>query len=89
LNEKKECTMSVLHLLSKEGDVKVEWDPKLAEIGDPEALAAIAEAERILADARAKGATAFMVKDGQPAQVMEAFDETAERIVVVPRVVGG
>ena len=32
--------MSVLHLLSKEGDVKVEWDPKLAEIGDPEALAA-------------------------------------------------
>lgn len=81
--------MSKLHLLSKHGDIQVEWDPKKAEIGDPEALAAIEEAERILAEARAEGATAFIVREGGQSQVLEGFDRTAEQIVVVPRIVGG
>ena len=81
--------MSKLHVLSGCGDIQVEWDPEAAEVGDPEALAAIAEAERILAEARAQGATAFIVREGRPAEVMEKFDRTAEKIVVVPRIVGG
>ena len=81
--------MSVLHVLSRQGDIRIEWDPKKAEIGDPEALAAIAEAERILEEARREGATAFMVRPNGQAQVMEEFDRTAEKVVVVPRIVGG
>lgn len=81
--------MSVLHVLSRQGDVRVEWDPKKAEIGDPEALAAIAEAERILEEARRTGATAFTVRPDGQTQVMEGFDRTAEKVVVVPRIVGG
>ncbi len=82
--------MASLHLLSKVGDVRVDWDPEAVKIGDPEALAAIAEAERILAEARTTGATAFIVKDGEPARVMDEFDPQAnQKVVVVPRIVGG
>ncbi|MCW5848644.1 MAG: hypothetical protein KIT87_00910 [Anaerolineae bacterium] len=80
--------MSVLHLLSKQGDVRVEWDVQKAESGDPEALAAIAEAERILEEARQGGGTAFAVRNGE-AEVLDKFDRTAEKIVVAPRIVGG
>lgn len=81
--------MSTLHLLSRHGDIKVEWDHKAADAGDLDAQAAIAEAERILEEARAQGSTAFLVREGQPAQVIDRFDRTAEKIVVVPRIVGG
>ena len=80
--------MSVLHLLSKQGDVRVEWDVQKAASGDPEALAAIAEAERILEEAQRGGGTAFAVRNGE-AEVIDKFDKTAEKIVVVPRIVGG
>ncbi len=81
--------MSKLHLLSKQGDVQVEWDPDKVALGDPEAVAAVEEAERILAEARAEGATAFAMRGAGPATVMDEFDRTAEKIVVVPRIVGG
>ena len=81
--------MGVLHMLSKQGDVRVEWDAEKEDIGDPEALAAIAEAERILAEARREVATAFAVREDGQTQVMEEFDRTAKKVVVVPRIVGG
>ena len=81
--------MSTLHLLSRHGDIKVDWDYKAAEAGDLDAQAAIAEAERILEEARGQGGTAFLGREGQPAQVIDRFDRTAEKIVVVPRIVGG
>ncbi len=81
--------MGMLRVMSRRGDDRLTWDQQKAQVGDPEALAAVREAERIFAQERAKGATAFKLDPGKPAQRIETFDETAEQIVLVPRVVGG
>ena len=47
------------------------------------------KAERIFAETRAKGATAFRIEAGKPPQRIEQFDPQAQQIVMVPRVVGG
>ena len=54
-----------------------------------EALAAVREAEAIFAAQRARGATAFKVEPGEAPVRIEKFDQTAEQIIMVPRVVGG
>ncbi len=81
--------MGMLRVMSRRGDDRVNWDQQKALAGDLEAMAAVREAERIFAQERAKGATAFRVEPGKPIQRIDAFDETAEQIVLVPRVVGG
>ncbi len=81
--------MARLRILSHLGDTSVEWDTKKAEVGDPEALEAIKEAERIFEEHKAKGATAFVVSPDKPAQKLEKFDKTAEQIIMVPRIAGG
>ncbi|HEX6778181.1 MAG TPA: hypothetical protein VF099_08265 [Ktedonobacterales bacterium] len=81
--------MGTLRIMSRRGDDRVAWDLQKAEVGDPEALAAIREAERIFTEERARGATAFKVEPGKPIERIERFDQTAEQIVMVPRVVGG
>lgn len=79
----------MLRMMSRRGDDRVTWDEQKVSAGDPEATAAVREAERIFAQERAKGATAFRIDPGKPAQRIEQFDRTAEQIVLVPRVVGG
>ncbi len=81
--------MGMLRVMSRRGDDRVNWDQQKVLAGDPEAMAAVREAERIFAQERAKGATAFRVEPGKPIQRIDTFDETAEQIVLVPRVVGG
>ena len=81
--------MSTLRILSRCGDTKLAWDVRAAEVGDPEALAAIREAEEVFAEQRARGATAFRVAPGRPAERIDSFDPRAEQIVMVPRVAGG
>ena len=81
--------MGMLRVMSKRGDDKVAWDVRKVEVGDPEATAAIREAERIFAEERARGATAFKVETGKAPTRIEQFDPTAEQIMMVPRVVGG
>jgi hypothetical protein len=81
--------MSVLRLMSRRGDDRVMWDVKQVEVGDPEAVAAVREAERIFSEQRARGATAFKVEHGHAPVRIDQFDQTAEQIVLVPRVVGG
>jgi hypothetical protein len=75
--------------MSRRGDDRVAWDRERVAVGDPEALAAIREAERIFAQERARGATAFKVEPGLSPQRIETFDPQAEQIVMIPRVVGG
>jgi hypothetical protein len=75
--------------MSRRGDDRIMWDSKKLETNDPEALAAIREAERIFNEERLKGATAFRVEPGKPVERIDKFDRTAEQIVLVPRVVGG
>jgi hypothetical protein len=79
----------MLRVMSRRGDDRVHWDKQKVLAGDLEATAAVREAERIFAQERAKGATAFRVEPGKPIQRIDTFDETAEQIVLVPRVVGG
>lgn len=81
--------MGMLRVMSRRGDDRVVWDLKKAETNDPEARAAIREAERIFNEERMRGSTAFKVEPGKPAGRIEQFDRTAEQIVIVPRVVGG
>jgi hypothetical protein len=79
----------MLRVMSRRGDDRVTWDEQKVLTGDPEAMAAVREAERIFAQERAKGAAAFRIEAGRPAQRIERFDATAEQIIMVPRVVGG
>ena len=81
--------MAVLRILSKQGDTKYEWDVARVELGDVEAVAAIQEAERIFAQQRARGATAFKVWPGRAAERLDRFDPQAEHVVMVPRIAGG
>jgi hypothetical protein len=79
----------MLRVMSRRGDDRITWDEQKVQTGDAEAIAAVREAERIFAQERAKGSTAFRVEPGKPVQRIEQFDATAEQIVLVPRVVGG
>jgi hypothetical protein len=81
--------MSMLRIMSRRGDERIVWDPGKVEAKDPEAVAAIREAERIFNEERARGATAFKVESDKPVERIEKFDRTAEQIMMVPRVVGG
>jgi hypothetical protein len=81
--------MANLRVLSWRGDTKVTYDVERAATGDVEQLAAVDEAERIFREERARGATAFRVEPGLPAERIDRFDRTAEQIVMVPRIAGG
>jgi hypothetical protein len=82
-------TVGMLRVMSRRGDDRLTWDEQKVVAGDLEAIAAVREAERIFAQERAKGSTAFRVEPGKPIQRIDQFDATAEQIVMVPRVVGG
>lgn len=81
--------MGMLRIMSRRGDDRITWDSQKVEANDPEAVAAIEEAERIFEKARQEGATAFKVESGSTVERIDKFDRTAEQIVIVPRVVGG
>lgn len=81
--------MGVLRVLSHHGDDRYTWEPTAVQTGDPEAVAAVQEAERIFAEQRARGATAVRVAPDRPAERIDRFDPEAEQIVMIPRVVGG
>jgi hypothetical protein len=79
--------MATMRILSARGDTAVEWDE--TKLADPDASAAVREAERLFEELQARGATAFKVCSGQPAERLDVFDPTVEQIIVVPRVAGG
>ena len=81
--------MGTLRILSRRGDECATWDLLDVAVGDPEALAAVREAERMFHEACAQGATAFTVKSDHSTLRMERFDQTAEQMVLIPRAVGG
>jgi len=78
-----------MRILNDSGDRRVDWDVTRAREGDSEAMAAIASAEAIFAEARRQGGTAVRFRTGAPAERIDRFDPDAEQIVIVPRVAGG
>lgn len=81
--------MGMLRVMSRRGDDRVAWDTQRVATGDPEALEAVHEAERIFGEQRERGATAFRVERGRDLVRIDTFDPELEQIVMVPRVVGG
>ncbi len=81
--------MGVLRVMSRRGDDQIAWERERVAVGEPEALAAIHEAERIFQAQKARGATAFKVEKGNALSRIDQFDAEAEQVVLVPRVVGG
>ncbi len=81
--------MGILRVMSRRGDDQYSWDTRRAEENDPEAVAAIHEAERIFREQRERGATAFRAGQGRVFERIDEFDPTAEQIVLIPMLVGG
>lgn len=81
--------LAILRVLNSQGDATLTWDPAKVAAGDPEALAAVNEAERIFNERTAKGATALAVAPGRTAERLEKFDLQVEETIVVPQIVGG
>ncbi len=81
--------MGMLRVMSRRGDDRAAWDTRQVETGDPEAVAAVREAERIFREQQERGATAFRVERGQTLVRINDFDQSAEQIVMVPRLIGG
>jgi len=81
--------VSILRVLNGRGDTSIQWDRDRLAANDPEAIAAVAEAERIFARARASGALAFRVRPGAPAERIDEFDASAHEMLVIPAMVGG
>lgn len=82
--------MAQLRVMSSRGDKMLTWDPRQVETGDPEAVAAVREVERIIQEHTARGATVFQTKPGEPAERVETFNPLVEQtLVVVPRITGG
>src|SRR4051812_40473627 len=76
---RKVCTMAILRVLSSAGDTRYEWDVAGVQTGDEVAVAAVKEAERIFTEQRSRGATAFRVWPGRPAERLDSFDPHAEQ----------
>jgi hypothetical protein len=81
--------MGILRVMSRRGDHRFSWDSHSTFSSDPEARAAVREAERIFAQERQKGATAFRVETGTSIERIDYFDATASQIILIPRVIGG
>jgi hypothetical protein len=81
--------MSSLRVLNRHGDHHVSWSPDALARGDPEAQAAVREAERIFARERRRGAVAFRVQPGGLTERIDVLDPSAEEIVMLPPMAGG
>src|SRR5919198_2408496 len=60
------ASMPALRILNAQGDTCVTWDEARYAAGDAEQVAAVMEAERLFAEARSAGGTAFRVRPGVP-----------------------
>jgi len=83
--------MARLFYLNSRGHTEVVWDATLVEAGDREALAAVTEAERLLAEALGDGYTAFAVHAGAVRRRVATLGTLLpdEDVMLIPPVAGG
>lgn len=81
--------MHHLRVMNDHGHVTRTWDPVAAQAGNPEAQAAVREAERIFNEVRSRGGRAVRSVPGQTAQYIDTFDPLLEHVLLLPHVVGG
>ena len=75
--------MATLRVLNQSGDQRISWSVDALVQGDPEAAAAVREAERIFAAEARRGAAAFRVRPGEPAERLTAFDPLNEDTILI------
>lgn len=69
-------------VLDRTGDTKVEWNPDNKD--------EVSAAEKQFKDLTKKGYIAFrLYDDGKKGEVLSSFDKFAEKMVLIPPVVGG
>lgn len=74
--------MSEMRIMGPKGDTKLIWDAD----NDDE----VKNARRTFDDLRCKGYTAYSVKkSGEKKKVVKEFDANAEKLILVPAMVGG
>lgn len=78
--------MSRLIVANRRGHQVIEWDPA---IDTEESRAAIAEAERIIREAREQGCAVSRKIDGQHVLDRSPFDPQAEEYQIIAPIVGG
>ena len=82
--------MASVSVLNASGDTTVTWDERAYALGDNAAQAAVVEAERLFAEARAAGGEAFRVQAGALAERVSVLRPAeSDEVVIVPRMVGG
>ena len=82
--------MASLSVLNARGDTTVSWDEHAFAAGSDAARAAVAEAERLFAEARAAGGEAFRLRAGGLAErVVTLEPASGDDVVIIPRMVGG
>jgi hypothetical protein len=83
--------MARLFYLNRRGHTEVAWDVERAGAGDAEALAAVAEAERVLGEAVRSGYTAFAVRGGTVTRRVDTLGAVrpGEDVMLIPAVAGG
>ncbi|MDP2779765.1 hypothetical protein [Devosia sp.] len=82
--------MASIHILNERGDTAIRWSAEAYVAKDRDAVAAVREAERIMAQARKQGASAFAVKPGELARRIDKLEPGSEQnVVIVPRIAGG
>jgi hypothetical protein len=82
--------MPSLRILNASGDTCITWDTEAYAAGDPAAVAAVEEAERVFAAGRAAGGEAFVVKEGTPARRLTRLEPRLEDdVLLIPPMVGG
>jgi hypothetical protein len=75
---------STLHIMSKEGDTRIMWDPRIP--------AEVAAAKAAFDAAKTGGMLAYTVDPNsgeKTGTVIREFDETAGKIIMSPQLVGG
>jgi hypothetical protein len=82
--------MNKLQILGRAGHKELTWEIEKVQEEEAEALEVIAEAERIVNEAFARGQAVFRVDSpDQPAVRINQFDRTAPCTVIIPRLAGG
>ncbi len=82
----------IIRRMCDQGDAVTAWETGVDTDTDPEALAAIAEAERIFREALVRGDVPFKIDGDKGAVKLERWDDQAkeaDEIVIAPRLMGG
>jgi hypothetical protein len=75
-------TASVLNIIDRTGDTRIEWDPASKD--------EVKMAKKAFDEAKRKKYLTYKVgADGTRGELIREFDPTAERIVCTPQTVGG